>query len=184
MRARAWYPAVRSGILTLGAVLGVVCLVWTVGLGVLGLRPLVFMSGSMSPAIEAGDVGFARTVEGIDVGVGDIVSVTTESGVRVTHRVVSTSTDEGVTRLRLQGDANNTPDAETYVVERVDLLVGQVPGLGHLLAYAASPWGLAAGGILLVSCLYLGFAVRGDQDDADDANADPSVPSVDVARTV
>jgi hypothetical protein len=44
-----------------------------------GVTPLVFTSGSMSPSIETGALGFARTVDADDHAVGDDVSVTNTS---------------------------------------------------------------------------------------------------------
>lgn len=159
----------RSVTLTLGAVVGSVCLLWTVGLGVAGIRPLVFLSGSMSPTIAAGDVGFARTVDADTVAVGDIVSLNTGSGSRVTHRVVAATPDGTSTTLRLQGDANDSMDAQPYTVTEVDRVFGHVPGLGHVILAASSPWGMAASAGLLVACLVL--VVRGRRDGEDENSA-------------
>ncbi len=142
----------RSIVATVGAVAGAICLLWTVGLAVAGVRPVVFMSGSMSPAIKEGDLAFVRTVPVDQVRAGDIVSVETESG-RVTHRVVSVTPQGSGAALRLKGDANNSPDANPYTLSTVDEVVGHVPAVGHVLNAAASPWGMGLGGALLVSSL-------------------------------
>ncbi len=148
---------VRSVTLTLGAVLGVVCLLWTVGVAIAGVRPLVFESGSMSPTIHTGDLAFAKTIPADEVEVGDVVSVKTDDDERITHRVVSVTPDGAATTLLLQGDANNTPDAQPYTVTEVDLVVGHVPMLGYVLAFASSPVGMAMGGLLLVASVGFGF---------------------------
>lgn len=147
----------RSIVLTTGASLGVICLVWTLGLGLLGIKPIVFTSGSMSPAIHTGSVAFTRSVPATVVAPGDVVSVLTADGVRVTHRVVKSTPEGSSATLRLKGDANNTVDSETYTLNNVDVVVGQVPLLGYLLLFAASPAGMGLGLTLLVSCLWLGF---------------------------
>ena len=59
-RAVAWR---RQTVLTVGAVLGVVCLLLAAGSALFGLRPLVFRSGSMSPTIDTGALGLAREVD-------------------------------------------------------------------------------------------------------------------------
>ncbi|MFV0525611.1 MAG: LamG-like jellyroll fold domain-containing protein [Acidimicrobiales bacterium] len=208
MSGSARYAAARSAVLTLGATVGVACLLWTIGLGVFGLRALVVLSGSMAPALDVGDVGFARTVSADRVEIGDIVSVTTETGTRVTHRVIAVTPDNTAVTpdntavtpdntavtpdntavtpdntavtLRLRGDANGSPDAGDYTVTRVDRVVGHVPVLGYLLLWASSPWGMAAGGGLLVACLVVGWRERsegagtgGDDRPDDDASVPP-----------
>lgn len=177
MTAGRWREVTRTVTLSAGAITGVVCVLWTVGLWALGLHPLVFLSGSMSPAIDAGAVGFARTVPAEDIGVGDIVSVVTDEGVRVTHRVVSTVDDDAGVTLRLKGDANNTPDAHAYTLETVDLVVGHVAGAGYVLQGAASPWGMAAGAGLLAVCLVFGLRRR-----SGDPRSDGDAPGADHAR--
>ncbi|MCW2750339.1 MAG: signal peptidase, partial [Aeromicrobium sp.] len=52
----------REAFLTLGAVLGVVCIVVTAIGFAFGVKPLIFRSGSMSPAIHTGDMSISRTV--------------------------------------------------------------------------------------------------------------------------
>ncbi|MFV0375099.1 signal peptidase I, partial [Microbacterium sp.] len=163
MTAWRWRDVMRTVTLSTGAIAGVVCVLWTLGLWALGLHPLVFLSGSMSPAIEAGAVGFARTVPADDIRVGDIVSVVTDEGVRVTHRVVSTVTDDAGPTFRLKGDANNTPDAHAYTLDTVDLVVGHVNGAGYVLQGVASPWGMAVGAGLLAACLVFGVRRRSDE---------------------
>lgn len=155
-RVLSWF---RAAVLTMAAAVGAICLLWSLGLALTGVRPLVFLSGSMAPAIETGDVGFATTRPADQINVGDIVSVVSDSGVRVTHRVVSAETSEGQTVLRLQGDANDSPDAATYTLTEADVVVGHVPALGRVLLYAASGWGLASGAALLAAAIVVYFAV-------------------------
>lgn len=147
----------RSAVLTTGAVLGSLCLLWTAGILVAGVTPLVVLSGSMSPALQAGDLAFARTVPVDDVRVGDVVSVVGDDGVRLTHRVFAIDTD-GNDRpvLRLKGDANASPDAADYSPATVDRVVGGIPQAGRFLSAAASPWAMGGAVVLLASCLAIG----------------------------
>lgn len=165
----------RSTVLALGAIVGAVCLVWTIGLGAVGLRPLVFVSGSMAPAIEVGAVGFARSVPATEISAGDIVSVTSSTGVRLTHRVDAVALSGDSATLTLKGDANNTVDAERYTVTEVDKVVAAAPGFGFILQAVASPWGLAAGMLLLFACLM--FAFRREPEAVPDFTAPETVPA-------
>lgn len=152
----------RETVLWVGAVLGVLCIGWTVAMFAFGLTPLVFTSGSMSPAIGAGDLAFSRTIDAKQVEVGDIVSVVNDKGVRITHRVVRADpTQEGAV-LTLQGDANHEPDAEPYAVTSVERVSFSVPKAGYVVRAVSSPVGMFAGGLLAASALFLAFGRRGD----------------------
>lgn len=168
----------RSAVLTAGAALGVVCALWTLTMLATGATPLVVLSGSMSPALRAGDVAFAVTVPAEDIAIGDIVTVTSGTGIRITHRVVDAETDAGASTLRLKGDANSAADDETYTASSALKVVWHLPGIGWILHAAASPVGVAGGLALLAGCLILGRSalrtprVRSDADDAARSAAD------------
>lgn len=149
----------RQVALTVGAVAGVLCLLVMVAGFALGVRPLVFLSGSMSPTIDTGALAIARSEPAADLRVGDIVSVPTPAGQRVTHRIVDVQHLEQVATLRLKGDANEAIDAAPYQVENADVVVFSIPGLGYLLNWLASPIGLFALG--LYAALLLSVLVRG-----------------------
>lgn len=155
---------IAGWLLTFGAVLGAVSLLLIAIGPLLGVRPLLFQSGSMSPAIETGDIAIARYVDSAELEVGDIVSVPTGQGdARVAHRIVDLRRDGSKASLTLRGDANETPDAQPHVVEGADRVVFVVPWAGHLVAAMTSHIGiflsgLAAGGLLLL-------VVRGRRDD-------------------
>ncbi len=113
----------------------------------MGVRPLIFLSGSMSPAIPAGSLGLARTTDADDLEVGDIVTVPT-NGTFVTHRIVEITHAPGKATLLLRGDGNRVADATAYEV---------AVGTPHLLLRAggrdggrlvlARPGRLRAGGL-------------------------------------
>src|SRR5690606_19334389 len=113
-----WRRVVRESVLWGGGVLGALCLASLAAGWLFNITPLVFASGSMSPAYDTGALGIARTVPAADVVVGDFVSVRDPDGNRVTHRVadVAAATD-GRALLNLQGDANSVPDPQVYAVE-------------------------------------------------------------------
>jgi signal peptidase I len=150
-RAREW-------VLTAGAVLGTVCIVWTFLAAAFGLTPLVFRSGSMSPAIQTGALALAHQVPAAQVRVGDVVSVDGSDGVRVTHRVKAIRRDGAASILTLRGDANQSADASTYRVTEVDRVIVDVPVLGYVVAAVASPAGVVLGILAVGGILWLGFA--------------------------
>ena len=136
----AWWA--RQGLLTAGAVIGVLCLLMTVGAALFGLRPLVFQSGSMSPTIQTGDLAISHDVDASSLHRGDIVSVPTGTGTRVTHRIVSVSRDGSDAVLRLRGDANKATDATSYRVGHADRVLFHLPRLGYVVGWMSGPMGL------------------------------------------
>ena len=151
-------PRLLDRLLTLGAVLGGLCLAWAGAVLLLGLTPLVVLSGSMEPAIGTGDLAVARTVPVTEVREGDVVSVQADGGVRVTHRVVSAAPlGDGSSELVLRGDANAAPDGQSYRVAEVERVWFHVPHLGRVVSAASGPGGtLLAVGFVLAA---LGAAV-------------------------
>jgi signal peptidase I len=145
-------------------VVGTISIVAAASAVVLDVKPLVFRSGSMAPAIDAGSLALARDVPATDVRVGDVVSVVGADGVRVTHRVVSTGSTDGATSLTLKGDANPVPDPQAYVVQRADRVVWSVPVAGRVVATLGSPAGTFGIGALVAACLFLAVRPGGGGD--------------------
>ncbi len=132
----------REVLLTSGALLGVVCVVLTLaGVG-WGVKPLIFRSGSMEPAISTGDMSLSRATDASDLQRGDIVSVITSRGSRVTHRIVDIAGTGVKRQLTLKGDANSSVDEETYTVSSVQRVGLTVPKAGYVVNAASSPVGL------------------------------------------
>ncbi|MDP3890608.1 signal peptidase I [Nocardioides sp.] len=155
---------IRELVLTAGALLGVVGLLVVLAGLMLDVRPLVFRSGSMAPAIDTGALALVRTVPAVDLRVGDVVSVEGEGGTRVTHRVVSIATQGVQRQLTLQGDANRTADREVHTVSEADRVIGSVPWAGYVLGWMKGQVGmllLGLYGAFLASVLF-----RGRNEDA------------------
>lgn len=125
---------VREGLLTFGAVAGVVCLLLAVASFAFGIKPIIFRSGSMSPTIQTGALAISQTVEAKDLAVGDIVTVKTDAGVRVTHRVKDLTFANGKASMVLKGDANKVPDDHVYVVRSADRVLFDVPKAGYVVS--------------------------------------------------
>jgi signal peptidase I len=161
-RQKLWF-----GAKILLAVLGVGILV---GLAVLRTWPplLIVQTGSMEPAIEPGDVAIMKRLDGAPQ-VGDIVSVSPPQETQerlnypesVLHRIVKI--EDGL--VYTKGDARDRRDPFTVPVDAVHArMVGDIPGVGQIVAFFTSPLGLlwfAAGVLLLILLPY--FELRRDQ---------------------
>jgi signal peptidase len=138
------------------------------GYGVFAVR-----SGSMSPALEVGDLVVTRLVDPSEIEPGDVITIDTGSRAVLTHRVVAVqATDDGPV-FTTRGDANATPDP---LAARTDQLHGRAdwhaPLLGFVLAMIAMPTGILAlvsiAGALLTAAWLLDEA-----DESLDFEADP-----------
>lgn len=144
--------------LNIGAALGSLCLIVAVLTLVFGLKPLIFVSGSMGPDIPTGSLGLALPTPVAELVPGQVVSVETTDGTRVTHRMVE-NRPEG---LILKGDANSTADLQPYPVTSADRLLVSVPLLGYVVSWFSQPWAFFVGGLLCAYLLYLAFFRRED----------------------
>lgn len=140
--------------LNAGAILGSLCLLMTLAAVLFGLKPLVFVSGSMGPGIPTGSLGLAVPTPVEEVAVGDVVSVVTSEQMRVTHRVAE-KTEAG---LILKGDANPVADLQPYAVDSADKLLASFPGVGYLVSWLSQPWAYFLGGVLCAYLLYVAFS--------------------------
>lgn len=147
----------REGLLTFGAVAGVFCILLAVASFTFGIKPIIFRSGSMSPAIQTGALAISQTVEAKDLAVGDIVTVKTDAGVRVTHRVKDLTFTDGKASMVLKGDANKTPDDHVYVVQSADRVLFDIPKAGYVVSWLSGPTGIFAGGLLAGLLLLTAF---------------------------
>lgn len=150
--------------LNIGAVLGSLCLLAAAVTLVFGLKPLVFASGSMAPAIPTGSLALAVPMPVAQALPGQVVSVVNSQGTRVTHRVVSTAPDGG---LLLKGDANPVADLQPYSATTVDRVVFSVPILGNVVGWFSQPWLLFVAGLLCAGLLYIAFLRPGPGDGVD-----------------
>lgn len=159
-RAVFSFRAVREVTLTVGAVLGVLCVLSAVVAVAFDVRPVVFRSGSMAPAIDTGALAISRTVPASELAVGDVVTVRTGTGVRVTHRIKDLSRSDGRATLVLKGDANGVPDENVYVVDSAPRVLFDIPKAGYVVSFTSGPIGIFAGGLLVGVVLLTIFRPR------------------------
>jgi signal peptidase I len=157
LRAVFSLRAVREVVLTVGAVLGVLCLLSSAAAVAFDIKPIVFQSGSMSPTVDTGALGISRTVPAAELEVGDIVTVRTGTGVRVTHRIKDISHSGEKATLVLKGDANKVPDDKVYVVKSAPRLMFDIPRAGYVVSFISGPIGIFAGGLLVGVVLLMVF---------------------------
>ncbi|WP_336882401.1 signal peptidase I [Rhodococcus globerulus] len=152
---------VRELALTIGACAGVLCIVIAAAGLFLGIKPLVFRSGSMEPEISTGALAFSRSTPADEIAVGDVVSVINTQGTRITHRVDSIAPQAAGVVLTLKGDANAEADIETYYVTTVDRVLFSMNKLGYLVSWASGPIGVFLGGVLAGILLMIAFRPGG-----------------------
>ena len=142
-----------------GLLLGVaaalaVALLWSAPLGG---RALSVLSGSMSPAIETGDVVVTRAVSPLDVRLGDVITFRdAANGDRlITHRVKQIRISGDEARFVTKGDANNTSERWSIPADgTVGLVTYRLPRLGYLLVWLGHPFAKLL--LLVVPAVLLG----------------------------
>lgn len=161
IETRRWGHRIATTIVSVGAVVGVVC-VLVAALGYLaGVRVLIFTSGSMGPAIPAGAIAFTVPIASPDIRPGQIISVTRSDGVRVTHRAVHVDREADRTLVTMRGDANSVNDAAPYnVTNGADRVVVAMPGVGKALVALREPWVLVCFAALAILAILPGRRAR------------------------
>jgi signal peptidase len=127
----------------------------TLGLVLIGLRPLVIRSGSMEPTYRVGDVVLVATERAGDVRVGQVVTRfdAPQAADSLTHRVREVSRNGDTVRVVTRGDANDSSEVWSAPVDRpVGVVVASVPWIGLPLTEARS----SVGGALVLGVLVLG----------------------------
>ena len=133
--------------------MGVLCLVMTLAGVLFGVRPVIFLSGSMSPTIPAGSLAVSRELPASALRTGDVVAVPV-GDTRVTHRIVAITHRPGSATLQLRGDANDRADEQTYQVTSAPRVLASVPEAGRVVGWFSRAPGifvLAAYAALLLS---------------------------------
>lgn len=109
-------------------------------------RPLVVMSGSMTPAIKTGSLVLVNQKTG-GYAKNDIITFKSEKEL-VSHRIYDSSNIDGSIYFQTKGDANNNIDP--VLVARKDVVgkvILDVPYLGKLVNFVKTPLGF----ILLIT---------------------------------
>ncbi len=102
-----------------------------VSFGVLGFRLMLVGSGSMSPALDVGDIAVVTRVSADAIGEGDIIQFT-RGGTSVIHRVVEVQ-DNGSRMFITKGDLNDSPDSDPVYPSQIQGRVSfSIPKVGWI----------------------------------------------------
>jgi signal peptidase len=121
---------------------GVAVLLAVVWMVPFGGRALSVMSGSMSPAIETGDVVASRSVSPLEIRRGDVITFRdpTDADRLITHRVKEVVITGDEARFVTKGDANNSAERWAVAADgEVGLVLYTLPKLGYALAWLGHP---------------------------------------------
>ena len=126
-----------------------------------GYSPMVVLSDSMFPYIEAGDLIICKQADPETVKVGDVISFfdpASNGDSVVTHRVVEIQTqDDGTLAWITRGDANNADDSNPVPAKNlVGIYQKKISGLGNLVMYMQTTKGLITC-VVIPIILLLGF---------------------------
>ena len=149
-------PAIQNALVWLLGIIGAIAIAWLLASWIFGLHLVILTTGSMSPAMPPGTAVIERTTDAADLAVGDVVSVPrAHDGQLVTHRIIGIDDAASAAEraLTLRGDANDTDDADSYVVSRAGIMIFAIPGLGVALSAMTSPAGLAILGVVLAGAV-------------------------------
>lgn len=111
-----------------------------------GARPHTVLTGSMEPAIAAGDVVVVEPISPAEAHVGDVVTFRDpeDQSRLITHRVRSVRREGAHLWFVTQGDANNTTERWRVAASgEVSRVVYVVPWVGHVAALAQGPLGVS-----------------------------------------
>ena len=111
-----------------------------------GIFPLIVLTDSMYPEIEAGDLIIKKTIDPEDVKVGDVISFFDPAGngtTIVTHRVTAIVSENGGIAFRTKGDYNNTEDKLSVPGENlVGIYKNRIAGAGNVAMFMQTTTGL------------------------------------------
>ncbi|MGB3411084.1 MAG: signal peptidase I [Microthrixaceae bacterium] len=141
--------------LAIGLVIAMsLAVVLSLGLVLMGLRPLVIRSGSMEPTYGVGDVVLVATEPASEISQGQVVTRfdAPETADSLTHRVRQISRAGDNVEVETRGDANDKSEYWSVTSEeRVGVVVASVPAIGLLSTSVRSSvsWAVIVGALVL-----------------------------------
>lgn len=145
----------------------------------------VVLSGSMEPAISAGDVVLVQRTDPRSIAVGDVVTFAVDGDrVPVTHRVVAVT--RGITERTFvtKGDANEEADPRPVLASAVlGRVVLVVPYLGFVVTAVDTPVGFALLVVLPIGLLIVSEAWAAFGPSRDAPGIDAGASGLGGART-
>lgn len=109
------------------ALIGLIA-VWSSS-GLLGFTPTIIASGSMTPAMNPGDIAIIINAPPATIKIGDIIQYRTADAPTI-HRVIDKYESGGTLWFITQGDANNAPDDPVNARNIMGKVIFIIPQLG------------------------------------------------------
>ncbi len=143
-------PVARELALTLTAAVGLLIFGAGAVLMAFGMKPLVFLSGSMSPHIGTGALALTISMPAAELSEGDVISFLRSDGARVTHRITAITPEGQSFKVTTRGDANDFDDPDPSYLTSADRVFWHLEGAGAVLTEAtkfqyAFPFGVLVG---------------------------------------
>lgn len=140
-RRRSVWPRIENAVLSILAVLGMVCIIATIAAFALNISLIMFRTGSMSPTIPTGSLAVVKQIPASEIRVGDVATISRgEDRLPVTHRVISVTPFSGdAYSIEMKGDANDSPDPQPYEVSAVKKVLWHAPGLAYVVSTVSHP---------------------------------------------
>lgn len=147
-----------------------VLMVWA-STGLLGIQPTTVLSGSMSPAMDIGDLAIVQEVSADSVGVGDVIQFWRD-GTMVIHRVNEVAQGGSEKLFVTKGDANSNPDLDPVFQSQVrGKVILTIPKLGWAViaaqSFVRSAWSFLSANVALAAlaitsgaCIFFGIRLR------------------------
>lgn len=109
--------------------------------GIGSFKFMYVLTGSMSPAINPGDMIITKTVDVDSLKEGDIITFRASGDTLVTHRIIDTNSDGS---FITKGDANNVEDLDLNANSQniVGKYVFRIPKGGYVTKFIQSPAGM------------------------------------------
>ena len=122
--------------------------------GRMNLVPMVVLSGSMQPQINAGDVVISKSVKPKNIKVGEIITYKDRHNSLITHRVVAIIEKKEAPVFITKGDANNVVDqSPVYPAQIVGVKTLRIPYGGYIANFIKSKTGFSL--IIILPTIFL-----------------------------
>ncbi len=127
-----------------------------------GYSPLIVLTESMEPDIKSGDLIIVKEIDKEDIEVGLVISFfdpESKSNSVVTHKIEERVVEDGTVFYRTKGINNNIADKALVPEDNViGVYTGtRFAGLGSIVIFAQSTWGLVICVLIIVAIFALFF---------------------------
>ena len=121
--------------------------------GILGYKPFIVLSGSMSPTFNYGDLIIVKEVDYDELEVGDVVSFRNSDDTVTTHRIYGEKNGCFVTK----GDNNNDKDKGVVCSKYIEgKYIYRIIGLGSVILFIQKPIGfIILMSLIIMICMYI-----------------------------